>query len=179
MKKAGYTLVVLAFLGSAFLAALDAREVNWLLFIPLLAVGFVGVFLVALAERRHARSEKVINANRADLDGSLSRIVANLDALNQRRAAIPPYEMRFEIDQGFREDLTRFAEARETLGHIYGLRAYAEIMSPFAAGERYLNRVWSASADGYAEEVSEYLVRAEEQFREAQVKLEEAHRQAN
>jgi len=38
------------------------------------------------------------------------------------------------------------------------------VMSCFAAGERYLNRVWSASADGYIDEVNAYLVKAQEQF---------------
>jgi hypothetical protein len=40
-------------------------------------------------------------------------------------------------------------------------------MSHFAAGERYLNRVWSASADGYIDEVNTYLDKAQEQFVEA------------
>jgi len=38
------------------------------------------------------------------------------------------------------------------------------VMSSFAAGERYLNRVWSASADGYIDEVNAYLDKAREQF---------------
>ena len=37
-------------------------------------------------------------------------------------------------------------------------------MTRFAAGERYLNRVWSASADGYIDEVNEYLEKAKDQF---------------
>jgi hypothetical protein len=40
-------------------------------------------------------------------------------------------------------------------------------MSNFAAGERYINRVWSASTDGYVDEVNLYLDRALRQFREA------------
>jgi len=35
------------------------------------------------------------------------------------------------------------------------------------AGERYINRVWSASTDGYVDEVRTYLKRATEQFSEA------------
>ena len=34
----------------------------------------------------------------------------------------------------------------------------------FAAGERYLNRVWSASVDGYIDEVRSFLVLARTQF---------------
>ena len=37
-------------------------------------------------------------------------------------------------------------------------------MNPFAAGERYLNRVWSASTDGYIDEAHTYVDKAREQF---------------
>ncbi len=40
-------------------------------------------------------------------------------------------------------------------------------MSAFAAGERYINRVWSASADSYIDEVMLYLDKAQVQFIEA------------
>ena len=39
----------------------------------------------------------------------------------------------------------------------FGMTAYAEVMSRFAAGERLLNRAWSASADGYLDEVVQSL----------------------
>lgn len=39
-------------------------------------------------------------------------------------------------------------------------------MNRFAAGERYLNRVWSASTDGYIEEAHRYIERATRQFAE-------------
>jgi hypothetical protein len=47
------------------------------------------------------------------------------------------------------------------------LQNYADVMSAFAAGERYINRVWSASTDGYVDEVRSYLERATQQFRDA------------
>ena len=50
--------------------------------------------------------------------------------------------------------------------HVFGMQNYADVMSNFAAGERYINRVWSASTDGYEDEVRAYLVRALDQFRE-------------
>jgi hypothetical protein len=49
-------------------------------------------------------------------------------------------------------------------------------MSAFAAGERYINRVRSASTDGYVDEVRNYLDRATLQLREARalfVKLQQ------
>jgi hypothetical protein len=51
------------------------------------------------------------------------------------------------------------------------------VMSAFAAGERYINRVWSASTDGYIDEVRSYLERATQQFGEARSLFEELHQQ--
>ena len=72
--------------------------------------------------------------------------------------------MRHRIDELFIDDIDKFVDARESIAHRYGLAAYGEVMSTFAAGERYLNRVWSASADGYIDEVNAYLEKAREQF---------------
>ncbi|MDZ7770818.1 MAG: hypothetical protein U5K38_18035 [Woeseiaceae bacterium] len=47
-------------------------------------------------------------------------------------------------------------------------------MSEFAAGERYINRVWSASADGYDGEAADYIAKAAHQFRDAQSMLHTA-----
>jgi hypothetical protein len=44
-------------------------------------------------------------------------------------------------------------------------------MSHYAAGERYLNRVWSAAADGYIDESHTYIGRAQTQFEEANERL--------
>ena len=60
---------------------------------------------------------------------------------------------------------SRRQQERESIAHSYGLQAYAEVMNRFAAGER-LNRVWSASTDGYIEEAHRYIERATRQFAE-------------
>ena len=67
--------------------------------------------------------------------------------------------------------INAFVESREAISHVYGLQAYADVMSHYAGGERFLNRVWSASADGYVDEVNTYLGRSLEQFEIARDKL--------
>jgi hypothetical protein len=175
MAIAGFILTALGFLGGAFLASLDPTEVQWGWFVSCLAVGAAGVYLLKRNSRRHARSEETLASNRTQIEDSLDRILAELRDLDRAKGGIPPYELRFEIDRRFRSDLNRFVDARESLAHIYGLQAYADIMSAFAAGERYLNRVWSASADGYVDEAMEYIGRAKQQFEEARSKLDEVH----
>ncbi|MFQ5982478.1 MAG: hypothetical protein ACE5KS_03795 [Woeseiaceae bacterium] len=85
-------------------------------------------------------------------------------------------ELRNAIDDRLRNDLRRFADARESMMHLYGLQAYADIMSDFAAGERYVNRIWSAAADDYDAEAAAYLYKALAQFKEAMRRLEAAGR---
>jgi len=178
MKTAGFILTAIGFLGGAFLASLDPNEVQWAWFVPCLMVGAIGVYQIKRSSRQHARSEDTLASNRGHIEDSLDRILSELRDLDGRKTEIPPYDLRFEIDKRFRADLNRFADARESLAHIYGLQAYADIMSAFAAGERYLNRVWSASADGYVDEAREYIGRAAVQFEEARAKLDEVHARA-
>lgn len=173
-QATGYLLIVLAFLAGAFLASLDATEMQWHLFLPVLAVGFAGVVVLRRGHHAATRASHVMDENRQALEDSLRRINRELKEMDGNKDAIPPYELRFEIDRRFRDDLIRFADARMTLAHLYGLQKYADIMSHFAAGERYLNRVWSASADGYKDEALTYIGKARTQFLDAQRLFAEA-----
>jgi hypothetical protein len=174
MGSLGYSLTTVAFLAGAFVASLDAREIEWVYFLPCLLLGAVGVYLIKKTSMAHARSDETLASNKVDVEDSLAKIIKNLSAMDEGKQSIPPSHLRFEIDRQFRDDLNRFAEARHSLTHMYSLQVYAEIMSAFAAGERYLNRVWSASADGYVDEALDYIGRALDQFRDAQEKLDQA-----
>lgn len=173
-QRLGYALIIAAFLAGAFLASLHAREIDWLYFLPVLAVGAVGVVILRRAQHAAVSSSEVVDENRQVLEQCLDRIAGELDEMDGNRDAIPPYELRFEIDRRFRDDLMRFADARMTLAHLFGLQKYADIMSHFAAGERYLNRVWSASADGYQDEALTYISKARTQFHDAKRLLADA-----
>lgn len=175
MNLFGFILTAAGFLAGAFLTSLDPETVRWGLFVPCLLVGAAGVFMIKKSSLAHARSDETLANNRSDIEESLDRVIAGLIELEAGKAEIPPYQLRFEIDRRFRDDLDRFADARHSLTHIYGLQAYADIMSDFAAGERYLNRVWSASADGYVDEARAYIARALEQFQAAKKALDAAH----
>jgi len=170
MKAIGFALLVLGFLIGAFATALDVENVNWTLF-GVAALGAVaGLMLVKRAAAAHATSEAVLELNRGELRESIGNIVrdiADIAADASARGA----GLRDVVDRRLRTDLRRFAEARESMVHLFGLQTYADIMSHFAAGERYINRVWSASADGYYEEAEAYLQKAARQFADAQEQL--------
>ena len=168
--RAGYLLLIASFLVAAYSTALDTQATNWLIFLPAALVGIGGVLLLKRHARGEARTEAVLTANRTELDESLGNIVTALDEIVAAEG-IPVGHLREEIDLRLRDDLRRFAEARESMVHLFGLQAYADIMSDFAAGERYVNRVWSASADGYEEEARRYLRRAGKRFHQARVQF--------
>lgn len=174
MKPLGLTLITLSFLAGSYLTSLDALEVNWTLFLIALGGGLAGVILVQIAERQLARADDKIASNISSLSTSLDNLVRNITELNAKKDDINTYDVRHKIDELLLDDLNTFAEARESISHKHGLQAYADIMSDFAGGERYLNRIWSASADGYIDEVNLYLGKAEYQFLEAQKKLRAA-----
>lgn len=178
MNRLGYLLITIGFLAAAYATVLDETEVSWELFVPMALVAAAGVALVRVGARRHAFHADTVAANIDDIDTSLARIAETVAMLNREKANINTYDMRHKIDDLLVDDLNTFVDARETLATKYGLHEYADIMSHFAAGERYLNRVWSCSADGYIDEVSAYIARAEEQFNDTLArfkKLRAAH----
>jgi len=172
MSKLGIILAIAGFLGGAFISSLDPLTVAWSEYLPFLMFGAVGVFLIRHAAHKEARSEDRMRSNKSDLSESLARVVDKLSELDGRKQDLTVDAIAPAVDAAFRADLTTFADARETIAHLYGIRVYAEIMSAFATGERYLNRVWSSSVDGYLEEARTYLGKALEQFRDAKAKLD-------
>lgn len=171
MKKIGYLLITAGFLGGALAATMDKENVRWDYFVIALAAGVFGVGMVRIADRQRRSEGGRLIENVEQVESSLQRIVRNLTELNAQKSSINTYDIRHRIDELFIDDLNAFVQARESIAHTHGLNAYAEVMSSFAAGERYLNRVWSASADGYIDEVNTYLDSSLAQFAESLEKM--------
>ena len=170
MKKIAYFLLVAGFLVAAYATSLDAQLVNWPLFAVAALAAAAGVFIAKRQDGAEARSEAVLRTNRAELNESIGNIVSGLSA-HESSGAMSGEPLRDWIDEELRPDLIRFADARESMVHLFGLQTYADIMSNFASGERYVNRVWSASADGYDGEATDYIGKAAERFKTAQTQL--------
>lgn len=164
MKKLGFLIITVGFLAGSLAAVVDEQNVQWGYFVAALLAGAVGIVLVHLGERQESRAEGKLTSNIQSIETSLGRIVENMTRLNKEKLSINTYDVRHRIDELFVEDLNIFVQTRQSIAHTYGLGAYADVMSCFAAGERYLNRVWSASADGYIDEVNAYLDKAQAQF---------------
>ena len=173
MKNIAYLLLAGGFLVGAYATALDAQTVDWALFGVAALAAIAGVIIAKRANRAHATSGTVLETNRKELNESIGNIVRDLGEMNAGTAARGD-ELRDWIDDKLRPDLRRFVDARQSMVHLFGLQTYADIMSEFAAGERYINRVWTSSADGYDAEAETYLGKAAEQFADAQRQLSEA-----
>ncbi len=167
MKIAGYFLISISFLAGALIAMLDVQLVRWDYFLSTIVLGIVGISIIRISKKQLSKADDKLAAHIKNIEVSLTRIVENMKILNNEKKSIHPYDVRHRIDQLFPEDLNAFIKSRESISHLYGLQAYTDVMSDFAAGERYLNRVWSASADGYIDEVHLYLEKAQIQFSEA------------
>lgn len=172
MRLVGLVLVAVGFLGGALFAVLDPATVPLAWFVPSVVLGAVGVGLVRFAGHREAHDTSRVEANFKALDVSLGRIAGNVAKLDDEKADMDVYALPERIDELFLEDIAAFVEARESIAHVWGSQAYADVMSPFAAAERYLNRVWSTAADGYVDEAHEYLGRSRAQFADALARLE-------
>jgi hypothetical protein len=172
MKLVGFLMVVFGFVVAALASVVDENAIKWLWYIPALALGTAGVAVIRTDEARRSKTEHHVTAKIETINGSIGRIVANINKLNSEKHSINTYDMRHRIDELFIKDLEMFVDARESIGHRYGLAAYGDVMSSFATGERYLNRVWSASADGYIDEVNTYIEKAREQFTDCLNKIQ-------
>ncbi len=178
MKQIGYFLLAAGFLAGAFVTALDTETVNWAIFGIAAVAAVLGLVLIKRQASAHARSDEVLELNRGELRESLENVVRDLGEIVDN-GDTKGAQLRDKIDLKLRDDLRRFADARSSMVHLFGLQTYADIMSSFAAGERYINRVWSASADGYDEEAATYLHKAAQQFADAQQQLQEAAQGSN
>ncbi len=89
-------------------------------------------------------------------------------AVDDLRAELPTFHDRaarchraLDVLGGVQDNLVPdFVALRPELVGRFGLGGYARLMDRFAAGERQVNRAWSAAADGIDDEVTVCLERA-------------------
>lgn len=177
----GQALLWLGFLGGSFAAVLRLENeaapwqtVPWLPYILSAAVGVAGVVLLrrekAAQSSESAASEggfELVTSSLADSASKVAQLKSQLDEMTCE-------EVLEYIDTECVPSLADFADARMVISNRFGTAKYAEVMTEFASGERYLNRAWSAAADGYVDEVERSVGHANTFIAAAQAKLETA-----
>lgn len=132
-----------------------------------LALIVVGIFVQRAGK---AASGDEARTGLAALDAALQRLATDTDALGAEIGSLELPALHARVDDILSGPATEFAEGRQAIADLFGVGAYAAVLGPFSQGERYLNRAWSASADGYREEAETFARKAGPLFREALAK---------
>lgn len=164
----GQLLLWIGFFGAAFCTVYSLENegspwqtIHWPVYLALMAVGWGGVAILRMG--RSAQRKKVAESS-VGLESVLEKLKecsTQLDSLLACRIDQLTCEEVLEItDSKLVPVMAAFAEDRMIIHHRLGTNAYSAIMTEFASGERYLNRAWSAAADGYVDEVKDSVQHA-------------------
>ena len=167
MRNLGHVLMWVGFLATAFVAMQQSDQINWTNYVFTALVGVAGVVLLRRTAGAAARQTHVVQSNLATLEKTLSEALAAVKQMNANKDDIYVYDVHGRIDADVAAQMADFADARESMIHGLGLAEYADVMDHFARGERFLNRAWSASADGYINEVWDSMNKCETELRTA------------
>jgi len=183
MRTLGHLLLWVGFLAAAFVSVSRLEQsddkwstIPWIWYAVSMAVGIVGIVLLRAANRQLDEDHVKTDAEYSLVQQSLAQLSAIIDRLCKQTDYDPADVLRC-IDDECTEPFAEFADARQALVKRFGLEVYADVMTEFASAERYVNRSWSAAADGYVDEVAASLARAKEHLRNTKVLLVEAEGQ--
>lgn len=184
MRLLGHLVLWVGFLAAAFFSVSRMEQTDnkwatipWVWYAVSMAVGIVGIVLLRAATRQAEDDHEKTDAEYSVVRQSLTRVSEIVDRLSNQSHYDPADVLR-RIDDECTEPFDEFAEARHALVKRFGLQVYADAMTEFAAAERYVNRSWSAAADGYVEEVAASLQRANQHLQNTNRVLAEAESQA-
>jgi hypothetical protein len=111
-----------------------------------------------------------------DRDGSnpltlLRGLVPQLHELSNDFAELDATQVTNRVEHLLEHTVLPFTEGRHKIMSWLGMSAGADLLVTAAFGERMLNRVWSAAADGHLEEARSSLAEAVGAFEQAQRQL--------
>ena len=179
MRALGHSLLWIGFVGAAFFAVSRLEQtdkwstISWPFYGGFMFVGVVGIVLLRKAAAEDHVDHAKTDAEYSVLQESLEKVAAIVDDLLQDGLP-PPGEVVRRIDNECTEPLSDFAESRQALVKRFDIQVFAEVMTEFASAERYINRAWSASADGYVDEAKNSLEIAQRQLRIAKALMDQA-----
>ncbi len=168
MRLLGQILLWTGFLGAAVASVWRLEIANdpwstvpWGWYGGSMLVGVCGVIMLRASMNIAAGDSATVDANVSTLGSCMDQLLVHIGELRSTLADSAPLDVVHFIDEKCAGPFSDFADARYALVQLYGLQAFAEIMTQFASGERFVNRAWSAAADGYMEEAGASLERAE------------------
>lgn len=156
----GQTLLWIGFLGGSFAAVskLENTEspwqtIPWTLYVPAAFVGIAGIVLLRREKQNQQNESASSEAGLESVIEFLTACASKVSDLEVQLETMTCEDVLEYIDQECIPHFADFADGRMVIANRFGTQAYADVMTEFASGERYLNRAWSAAADGYVDEV--------------------------
>ena len=133
---------------------------SWANYFAGIGVGIAGVVLLRITGQKLEGDEESHEAKFSVLCENLSEVISSISEMASQKN-YDPAKVLNQIDNECAEPLSEFANARQALIRRFGMSVYAEVMTEFASAERYINRCWSAAADGYVDEIRDCLQKAD------------------
>ena len=159
---AGFLCAALASVSRLEIAEHPWQTIPWAVYAGSMAVGIVGVVLLRTSAKAEVQHTERVEGEFETLTSSLGILRSKVAELRGNLDEINPHDIVSYIDENCVEHFGDFADARNALVQRFGLQCFADVMTQFASAERFVNRAWSAAADGYINEASESLHRAED-----------------
>jgi hypothetical protein len=138
------------------------------------AVGVIGVVCLRVTSKSASRDFTRVEAEFTVIQTSLQELHAAVDHLVTHLDSIRPRQVVEAIDARCAEPFADFADARNALIQRFGLQTFADVMTDFSSAERFINRAWSAAADGYMQEVRSCVQIAQHHLQQASACLQQA-----
>lgn len=166
MRPLGQFLLWAGFLAAAYTSVCQLEQIDdkwatisWPWYAAAMSVGIMGIILLRTARRHDHADDAKTQAEYSTVRQSLETLALAVGRLCDQPEHKPSAVLRC-IDDQCTEPFSSFADARSSLVRKFGMKVYADVMTEFASAERYVNRSWSAAADGYVDEVKASLLRA-------------------
>ncbi len=171
MKKLGTIFIYVGTIAGLTAAARIPPHYDY--FWASLGILLVGIFFKMLFTRKGSRVQHALSLE--DLRNPLLGAFREIQSLQASREVINLKNLHERIDRVVNDYLYSFGINSSSMKSMFGISGYNSVMMHYALGERYVNRVWSASADGYQEEAFDYLEKSEPEFREALATIDRLH----
>ena len=156
----GQICLWLGFLAAALASVLNLERdtdvwwtIPWIHYMGAMLVGVAGVIMLRMSASQFREDTDRTDADFSTISGSLTELLSRVSELNKRVESMRPVEIVNFIDDKCSQPFADFADSRSALSNRYDLQFFADVMTQFASAERYINRAWSAGADGYIDEV--------------------------
>jgi hypothetical protein len=142
--------------------------INWPWYVTSALICAVGIVVIRLSKKSNAAESVQSAAQFETLPRTIQQLRTKVADLKKTQDRLKPSEIVKFIDDTLADELREFVDARQAIVTHAGLHSFADVMTQFSAGERAINRAWSAAADGYVDEVAICLDRADTFFERTQ-----------